>query len=197
MPMFDSVKIKCEYAYFEKPFDDDFINSILEIGENSDFTESQIQEGKTNDVIRKSKNSWIYHMPETAYIFQAMASVTTKLNMYHFGFDVDDVEPMQYTVYDEKDSHYDYHIDSYMGNINTNIYGLARQRKLTTILQLSDPSEYEGGEIEIKTGAEALSIKKSKGYLITFPSFLLHRVTPVTKGVRKSLVLWSLGPDFR
>jgi PKHD-type hydroxylase len=69
------------------------------------------------------------------------------------------------------------------------------RRKLSLVCQLSDPSEYEGGELQINTG-EIFTPEKQKGTVILFPSYLLHRVTPVTKGTRRSLVLWIEGPAF-
>ena len=63
---------------------------------------------------------------------------------------------------------------------------------------LSDPSEFEGGELQVKTCSDQIStLETKKGRAWFFPSYTLHRVTPVTKGVRRSLVLWSGGPEFR
>jgi PKHD-type hydroxylase len=71
-------------------------------------------------------------------------------------------------------------------------------RKISIVVQLSDPDEYEGGELQIQTGSESyISILKKKGAVTLFPSYMRHRVTPVTKGVRKSLVLWVGGSTFR
>jgi PKHD-type hydroxylase len=66
---------------------------------------------------------------------------------------------------------------------------------------LSDPSEYEGGQFQMQTGSpeedKLMTVEQLKGRVIGFPSFLLHRVTPVTKGTRKSLVIWVEGPKFK
>jgi PKHD-type hydroxylase len=64
---------------------------------------------------------------------------------------------------------------------------------------LNDPSEYKGGKFQFNEGTEkaALDVPQVKGRMILFPSFMIHRVTPVTKGIRKSLVAWVLGPKFR
>ena len=64
-------------------------------------------------------------------------------------------------------------------------------------MQLSSPDEYEGGDLEINIGSTPLKVKKQKGHIAIFPSFLLHRVSPVTKGLRKSLVWWVGGSQFR
>jgi PKHD-type hydroxylase len=62
---------------------------------------------------------------------------------------------------------------------------------------LSDPEEYEGGELLLKTSAFPIKTLNKKGTIIFFPSYVLHEVTPVTKGTRKTLVGWVLGPNFK
>jgi PKHD-type hydroxylase len=74
----------------------------------------------------------------------------------------------------------------------------AAPRKLSMAMLLSDPSEFEGGEFQVKTTSDdvqTLEVKKGRAWF--FPSYMLHRVTPVTKGVRRSLVLWVGGPQFK
>jgi len=70
-------------------------------------------------------------------------------------------------------------------------------RKISLSLQLSEPSDYEGGELVLQAGDSERVAEKARGTLIAFPSFVLHRVRPVTAGVRKSLVIWVAGPEFR
>ena len=71
------------------------------------------------------------------------------------------------------------------------------RRKISITVQLSDPSEYEGGDLQIKINAGQSDTPKGLGNVVIFPSYLLHRVTPVTKGLRRSLVLWITGPAFK
>jgi PKHD-type hydroxylase len=70
-------------------------------------------------------------------------------------------------------------------------------RKLSCVIQLSDPEDYDGGELQMNMGSQIVSIPKQKGLVTYFSSFVLHRVTPVTRGVRKSLVAWISGPNLR
>jgi PKHD-type hydroxylase len=70
------------------------------------------------------------------------------------------------------------------------------QRKLSVSILLSDPSEFEGGELQFK-GIEDRKILTKQGSIVVFPSFIEHKVTPVTKGVRYSAVTWVSGPSFR
>jgi PKHD-type hydroxylase len=99
------------------------------------------------------------------------------------------VDSIQYTEYPHGNGHYDWHIDIGPASIN--------HRKISIVVQLSDPEEYEGGELEIWSGATPVTIPKKKGNIVIFPSFLMHRVTPVTKGLRKSLVLWVGGGSYK
>ena len=65
------------------------------------------------------------------------------------------------------------------------------------VLQLSDPLEYVGGDLQIFTSPEPTSVDKEKGLIAAFPSYVLHKVTPVTQGTRKTLVVWVCGPSFK
>jgi PKHD-type hydroxylase len=70
-------------------------------------------------------------------------------------------------------------------------------RKISITVQLSDPNDYEGGVLELNVGNTIVQMPKEKGCAVLFPSYILHRVTPVTKGIRKSLVLWVGGTTFK
>jgi PKHD-type hydroxylase len=70
-------------------------------------------------------------------------------------------------------------------------------RKLSFSVMLTDPEEYEGGELLLKIDSFPITPPNKKGTVIFFPSYVLHEVTPVTKGTRKTLVGWVLGPKFR
>ena len=137
---------------------------------------------------RRSKNFWLPKTDEFIELYKVFHELIGKCNADFYQFKLTEItEQIQYTVYNAEDQgYYDWHID--MGP------GKAR-RKLSLVCQLSDPSEYEGGELQINTG-NIIVPEKEKGTVILFPSYLLHRVTPVTKGTRRSLVLWIEGPAF-
>jgi PKHD-type hydroxylase len=65
------------------------------------------------------------------------------------------------------------------------------------VVQLSDPREYEGGELQILNRKEPTSMEKKRGLITVFPAWTLHQVTPVTKGTRQTLVAWISGPEFK
>ena len=106
-------------------------------------------------------------------------------NRSGFGFDATYLDEIQYAQYDVGDF-YKWHKDLIIDTDN------AFQRKLSVSVQLSDPDTYEGGELEMQGLAKGhelpQNVLKKRGTVIVFPSFCVHRITPVTKGTRKSLV---------
>lgn len=86
--------------------------------------------------------------------------------------------------------HFSWHLDIGAGPV-------AARRKLTLVAQLSDDEDYEGGDLEIMPGAQAIRADRTRGSVTLFPSFLLHRVTEVSRGERSSLTVWAHGPAFR
>jgi len=144
--------------------------------------------GTVDTDIRRSKIFWLPKTDEFVEIYKLFQELISKCNKEFYQFHLTEItEHIQYTVYNESDQgHYDWHID--MGPDKAH-------RKLSLVCQLSEPSEYEGGELQINTG-KIIVAEKEKGTVILFPSYLMHRVTPVTKGTRRSLVLWIEGPAF-
>jgi PKHD-type hydroxylase len=139
---------------------------------------------------RQSRTGWIANNADTAWFYDKMAFIARKINSIFYRFDLYGFqEDMQYTVYGSGGDHYDWHIDAGASN--------GCPRKLSMSLQLSDPSEYEGGSLEFTIGKNGEAVKRDRGLLVAFPAYRLHRVTPVTKGVRKSIVVWTTGPQFR
>ncbi|TMV52564.1 2OG-Fe(II) oxygenase, partial [Thioclava sp. BHET1] len=90
----------------------------------------------------------------------------------------------------EAEGHFGWHSDIGAGVV-------AGKRKLTMVVQLSDPSEYEGGRLETRADLDVREAPRDQGSATLFPSFVLHRVTPVTRGARHSLTIWAHGPAFR
>jgi len=150
--------------------------------------------GSVNNNVRRSTVSWLHLNNDTQWIYDRLAYVIRVLNGQFYKFDLYGFnEPMQYTVYDSSvQGHYDWHLDSIISPNN-----FAAPRKFSIILQLSDPVEYVGGDLQIMTSSNPESIDKQKGMVAAFPSYRLHRVTPVTQGIRKTLVAWICGPSFK
>ena len=181
-----------EYCYWENGFSKEEINAIIVLGESKILNTAKIDGSNQKDEYRKSKVSWIDLDHESSWLYNKIANIVRRLNSKYFQYDITGfVEDFQFTIYDgQEQSHYEWHVDT----IHT---PESSPRKLSFVLQLTDPSEYEGGELQLMTSKDLINIKKELGFAAVFPSFTLHKVTPVTKGIRKSLVIWISGPPFR
>jgi PKHD-type hydroxylase len=182
------------YAYWENGFTDKQIQQIIEIGESlnlKDSTVNMLENSETLSDVRKCKVSWISLNQSTLWLYDSLAYSIRQLNSQVFNFDITGFfEDMQYTVYGSGKDHYNWHTDQ-VDDLEIT------PRKLSLILQLSNPSEYEGGDLELMTNRNPIKLKKEKGLICMFPPWVLHRVTPVTSGTRKTLVVWATGPKFK
>jgi PKHD-type hydroxylase len=179
------------YVWWEKAFTDNEL-SYLQNKAKSSAQAAEVgsaNKGGVNESIRRSKTDWLHNNQETNWLFFRLGEIASKLNANYFGFDlVGFGEPLQLTHYDQiEKGMYGWHQD----------YNAQVSRKLSLVLQLSDPSEYEGGNLQIMTGVEPQNVKKERGLLVAFPSYVVHQVTPVTQGTRQSLVAWISGPQFK
>ncbi len=143
-----------------------------------------------NNGIRKSDIKWMHSNDKSFWVYERISQFAKQANDTLWKFNLSSIiDSIQYTVYYEGGGHYGWHIDIGPGSIN--------HRKISCTIQLSDPDEYEGGDFEIWTGGDFRTIERKQGCAILFPSFLMHRVTPVTKGIRRSLVLWMGGDSYK
>lgn len=180
-----------------------------------DMEESVILSTEMNTVtdfkIRSSKNTWIkgYH-----WIHGLVWHYINLANRTNFLYDIENIDgySVQYSTY-FPGNFYTWHSDSniddsykpineraLMSNIaqdQVNVLGES-SRKLSFSLQLSDESEYDGGELQLMSSAgNIFTMPKQKGSMIIFDSRLTHRVRKVKSGIRKSLVGWAVGPRWR
>lgn len=206
------MNLRYQYWWFKSVIPERICNDILRYGQEQtkeialtgnkqkqDLSEKEllnIQKKRKSDVVWMS-DRWIYREIQP-YIHQA--------NEYAgWNFEWDWSEPCQFTEY-KKGQFYDWHCDSYIEPYNNpdnpNTYG--KQRKLSMTISLSHPEEYKGGDLEFDfrntdKGSQPKVCEeiREKGSIVVFPSFIWHRVTPVTKGTRHSLVCWNLGYPFK
>jgi PKHD-type hydroxylase len=147
---------------------------------------------------RKSKIRFYGYDQNTSWFFDKLNYTIDMLNARFYNFDLNGYDYVQYTeYYDHENGKYDFHMDTIMES-KENID--SEMRKLSITMLLNDPEkDFDGGEFEINTGGEkdAIKVDAKKGRIIAFPSFMIHRVAPVLRGTRKSLVIWVLGPKFR
>lgn len=168
-------------------------DTIIEIGESLNPTFGQIYNGDPggavkND-IRKCGVSWIRPNEDTAWIFQKLAFVSQDINKKYFNFALEWGEDAQFTKYDSK-------YQGFFGkHIDTIAFSGESVRKISMSVILNE--DFEGGDLNLYINDNPHVVRKKKGNVVIFPSFLLHEVTPVTAGVRYSLVNWVNGARFR
>ena len=149
--------------------------------------------GAIDPNIRRSGLNWLGNTSDTQWVFEILSHVVSSLNAQFFRFNLIGFgEQIQLTHYDDSEQGmYGWHVD--MGPHTT-----APCRKLSIVMQLSDPVEYEGGVLELQPhGKDIIKMRKQRGLIVAFPSWTLHQVTPVTQGNRQSLVAWISGPPFK
>jgi len=136
----------------------------------------------------KARNSTIAlfpNEPRYSWMVERIARVVNLVNRQHWGFELAGSERLQFSAY-APGEHYDWHID-----LGAQLH--FAQRKISVSVLLNDPAEYDGGDLEVSIGSDNKICARSKGAVILFPSYALHRVTPVTRGTRYSLVAWIVG----
>lgn len=185
------------YACWRGGFDAAALERIVTLGESLPKQSGKIfsdPAGENLALVEKQRRcqvSWIEHNEASDWLYRSLAKFAADLNARYFGFDLFGfVDNLQYTVYEKTPrglGHYDWHID--MGLT-------AAPRKLSISVNLTDPSEYEGGNLEFRDLTQK-SAPRDAGHVHAFPSWAAHRVTPVTKGIRRTLVGWISGPPFR
>lgn len=172
-----------DISIIKNAVDDKFIQNIIDVGKSQKLEEANIGgQSNTSNNIRSTKISWIMDKTILLTLKDKMLEINKSKN---WNYDITDMFPFQYSVYHEND-HYDWHVDT------GSAYLKQKERKISFSLILND--NYKGGELEFKNSDENISLDLNKGDMVTFPSFLEHRVKPVLNGTRISLVGWMIGP---
>jgi PKHD-type hydroxylase len=175
------------FAFWNNAFSKEECQTIINIAKNKGLIKG-ITKGNTKDV-RDSKVSWLYPSDGMDWVFERVTDITLNLNERFFKFDLFGLnEGFQFTNYEAPSGKYGKHVDRGMNMI---------VRKLSISIQLTNPKEYEGGELYLYQSEEETVMDKTQGTLILFPSYVLHEVMPVTKGERNSLVAWVTGKQFK
>ena len=145
--------------------------------------------GGTDTSKRVTTISWV-PFKEMEPMYVDLNNFIQKANLNHFGFDdIRITEPAQFTEYPQG-GFYDWHMDC-----DTNMAHEPPVRKISMTVLLNDPSEFEGGELEVLAPKKYPDMKQ--GHALVFASFLNHRVNVVRRGIRQSLVVWFGGKPFR
>lgn len=198
------------YCFWENAFTLDEIDKICDILSETVLTDAAISAADKDENnlesipgpvldtdVRKSLVS--FHTPSNAtqWIFDRLNHVIEMINNRWYNVDINGYDQFQYTEYhDYNQGHYGWHSDIFLGALPAN--SNSETRKLSLTLLLNEPGvDFEGGELQFGHESNYECAKMKKGTIVVFPSFNLHRVAPVTKGVRKSIVIWTLGPKWK
>ena len=183
------------YYYFEDGFSKEELKKI-EKGVARLPLNTATTVGGLNIDTRTSRVKWVPQENNWAWLYEKLADYALQANDSLWNFNLHTLpEQIQYTEYlGSKNGKYEWHQD--IGP------GMLSWRKVSITVQLSEPGEYEGGDLQVFQGGEYkeqnfINAPRKAGCVFIFPSYMLHRVTPVTKGIRKSFVLWSGGGHYK
>ena len=191
---------KYSFAYWENFFSEEELNKILSLKEWDNVENAKIkmcEEGNGRPTIdsnlRRTNISWIDNNQDTKFIWDKLSLTIAEVNSRYFQFNLTGLyENIQLGCYKSES------LDEYGWHVDTTLSAYGVMRKLSIALLLSDIAEFEGGDLELKPSSDTpVKLEQKKGRAWFFPSYMLHRVTPVTKGIRKSLVVWVGGPPFK
>jgi len=154
---------------------------------------------------RSSDVAWIGDSPDHAWVFEPLANLVAVTNQKYWRWNVTDRESIQFTRYGSG-QFYDWHMDARKEPYPTDGRWGGLVRKISIAVNLGEPTDYEGGNFEIEDPTptplrserriQSLEGMRERGSAVVFAAHLHHRVTPVTRGLRRSLVGWFLGPPF-
>jgi PKHD-type hydroxylase len=178
------------YYWFNSGLTSEEVDKIVEDAKEYPFVKALVVDEENTDKFRKSNIKWLPFDSKWDWVIDKIMSQVVEANDTIWKFDLNSViDNIQYTEYEGNGGHYDWHLDIGPGSIS--------HRKISIVIQLSDPDEYVGGDLELMTGSDHTKIPRGKGNVVIFPSFLLHRVVPLISGNRKSLVLWVGGGHYK
>ena len=171
------------------------LDTIVRLGDGLALEKAELSGGGTGyENIRATKVAWVARQPATEILYQRMEQVVLDINARYFRFDLSALATFQYALYGGPEGgHFDWHKDYGRDPSDPN----QEPRKLTISLQLSDSSDYEGCDLQLRAGHQIDTAPRERGTVVAFPANVLHQVTPIRKGIRRSMVAWAVGPEFR
>jgi PKHD-type hydroxylase len=188
-PIDQSIDQTC-YYWIETGFSSEEVNLIVKNAKNYESQKATIIGEDKENTIRKSNIKWLPVNDEWNWVYDRVSNQIMEANKALWQFNLHTIiDNIQYTEYEGNGGHYDWHLDIGPRSIN--------HRKVSVVVQLSDPDDYVGGNLELHPGSNSFAVPRGKGTVVVFPSFLLHRVTPLTSGLRRSLVLWAGGEPYK
>jgi PKHD-type hydroxylase len=179
------------YYYFDSGFSSEELDKIYNDVAEIDFVQATTI-GGDNKEARSSSIKWIPQNMKWNWLYGKLMDMAVEANKALWDFDLYSApEQIQYTeYYASEGGHYIWHQDIGPGMLSL--------RKVSITVQLSDSNEYEGGDLDIWQGGKGhITVPRGKGTVVIFPSYMMHRVSPVTVGTRRSFVLWLGGEHYR
>jgi PKHD-type hydroxylase len=187
------------WCYWDNAFKENELEEIINLSNKKPLRKGVTFDVEKTDSYRNSMINFHSYNDENKWIFDRLNGVIKSINDSYYNFDLGGYDDYQYSeYYSYEKGRYDYHMDMSIGT--NHITPPNKFRKLSLSLLLNEPYiDFEGGDFYLNLGRESESerIDIKKGRIILFPSFLIHKVTPVIEGVRKSLVVWVEGPKFK
>ncbi|SLN67248.1 PKHD-type hydroxylase [Aquimixticola soesokkakensis] len=167
-------------------------DAIIALAHEDELRDAGLTKGQTDHNYRRADLAWLDERAGTDWVMTRIIDVVAQANRSHFDFALTEFgESPQIARYGaDREGHFIWHSDIGDG-------AFAAKRKLTLVVQLSDPDSYAGGALELWPASHTQTAQTARGTATLFPSFVLHRVTPVTQGERYSLTTWAHGPLFR
>ncbi|MGB0576418.1 MAG: 2OG-Fe(II) oxygenase [Alphaproteobacteria bacterium] len=168
-------------------FADDECDAVIELARAQGLSKGIVGQSDVELDVRDSDIARLGRVAETEWLYKKVFDIVQHLNSEAWKFDLFESEDFQVAEYTNA-GHYDWHLDI----SSQHPFSL---RKLGVTVQLSDGDSYEGGNFEALYGPQADIAPRERGTIVIFPSFVLHRVAPVTSGSRFSLTAWVLGKE--
>ena len=179
------------WVYMDDVFSNEECDEIISQGRLLGLSKGEVyNKDNTSQLDREAMVSWFNPNEETFWMYKRLSIVANQLNNDYYQFSLDGfAEGMQFTEYYAPSGKHGMHLDKAPKGV---------VRKMSLIVQLSNPDDYENGDLEVMAEFSNPSIvPRKRGTLIMFPSWTFHRVTSITNGTRNSLVAWLTGSPFR
>jgi PKHD-type hydroxylase len=204
MPHVTTTEIKARYGvgapyleqwsaitWYDDAFTDEECDKVLELYKDIERRTAVVgkqDEAEVNESMRKSDVSWIYPNPDNFWMYDLIGHYAQEANTYRWRMDIGGFqEPLQFSHYGPNGGHYGWHLD--IGQMKPSL----RKLSFSLILQNAD----KGGELAFLTSENETRLNLKRGTIVFFPSYILHKVYPVTAGDRFSIVGWLGGEHYR
>ena len=177
------------WACMTQAFSEDECDNIIAMSNKLELQDAEVK--NTNELkpdVRSNSVGWVTPNNDTLWFYNKLSEIIHTMNNKFWNFDLESIPELQFTKYANIGDGYNSHVDIVPGSSPS-------YRKLSFSLQLTDGNDYEGCDLEFVENNDIAP--RERGAIIFFPSFVMHRVTPLISGERNAMVGWVCGPDFK